>query len=104
MGEAVEADSIPDQNNKEDAEAEVLPERDSGAPEYLDLDASAHPKDTKYQDVESSASSEVPEDVPKYCEVPVSGYRDEGITQNTPEYVSTMDLDVANINKNDKHT
>ena len=75
MGKSVEADSITDQNNEEDAEAEVLPERASGAPEYFYVDASAHPKETKYQDVESSASPEVPEYVPKDCEVPFSRYK-----------------------------
>ena len=72
--------------------------------EYQYSVASVFPGVPKYQDAESSASPEVPEYVPKDCEVPFSGYKDEGITHNTPEYVRTMDLDVANINKNDKHT
>ena len=32
-------------------------------------------------------------------EVTVAGSRDEVKTQKTPDYVSTMDLDVANIDK-----
>ena len=42
--------------------------------------------------------------VPEYHEVPFAVSIDEGNTQNTPEYVSTMDLDVANIDNNDKNT
>ena len=59
---------------------------------------------TKYQDTEASAYTEVNEvlysdtsahlEVPEDHEVPVSGAIDEGNTQNTPEYVNKMDLDV----------
>ena len=56
---------------------------------------------TKYQDAEASSRTEVPEDmdadanflpvVPEDHKVPVLGARNEGNTQNTPEYVRTMD-------------
>ena len=69
---------------------------------------------TKYQDEEASAHHEVPEDlyadasdligVAEDREVRFAGDRYEGNTQKTPDYVRTMDLDVANIDKNDKNT
>ena len=35
--------------------------------------------------------------------MPVSRAREDGNTHKTPEYVRTMDIDVENINKNDKN-
>ena len=71
--------------------------RASGSPEDLDLDASAHPGDTKYQGIEASSHNEVHEDVPEGLEVTAAGSIDERNTQKTLEYIGTMDLDVANI-------
>ena len=104
MDENVAAAYITDQQNKEDAEDEVITEEASGAPEDLDVGTIAHPEENKYQDAESSAHPEVPEDSPEENEVPVAGSRDEGNTHKTPEYGWTMDLYVSNIDKNDKHT
>ena len=70
----------------------------------MDVDASDHTEETKYQDSESSDQSEVPGDFTEYYEVTVSGYIYEGNKQKTPDYVRTMYLDVENIDKNDKNT
>ena len=63
----------------------------------MDIYASDNPEETKDQDAEASAHTELPWYVPEDLEVPVAGSRDEGNTPNTPEYGRTMDLDVANI-------
>ena len=63
MDDAVASAAIHDQSNEEDYGAKVLPEGSSGAPEYFDVDASAHPEDIKYQDAEASSYPEVSEDV-----------------------------------------
>ena len=49
MYEAIESATILDQQNGEYAEAAVLPEGASGAPENIDVDASVHPEDSKDQ-------------------------------------------------------
>ena len=73
----------------------------SGAPEDLDVGASANLEETKHLDAESTYNPELPEDVPEVHKVKVSGSIDEVNTKKTPEYGSTMDLDVVNIDKND---
>ena len=60
MDEDVAAAATTDQQNKEDNEPEVLPEESSDAPEDLDVGASAHPEDTKDQDLEESYHPELP--------------------------------------------
>ena len=80
----------------------------------MDPEASAHPELNKYQD--SVATSDIigPEDldpdssflpeVPEDHEVLGAEARDEENTQKTSDYDTTMDLDVANIDKNDNNT
>ena len=80
------------------------------APEYLDIEASDHPKVNKYQDAVATDDTEVPEDldadssflpeVPEYQEVLGAGAREEGNTQKTSDYNTTINLDIANIDKN----
>ena len=72
MDEAVSCATITDEQNKEDTEDQVLPVGASGAPKDLDVETSAHPEQTKYQDTESITHPEVPEYVPKYHELSAS--------------------------------
>ena len=69
-------------NKDQDIEATSDPE----GPEYLDADASFIPEVTEYN------------------EVTVEGYIYKANTKKTPDYVMSMYLDVANIDKNDKNT
>ena len=82
IGTHLQYATIIDKNNKEAVEYGVLHEGDSGAPEDLDVDASANTEVTKHQVSEASAHHEVPEDleadtsflteVPKDHEFPVA--------------------------------
>ena len=58
----------------------------------------------KDQDTEVISSPEMTVYFSEYHEVTVSGAKDEANTQKTPDYFRKMDLDVANIDKNDKNT
>ena len=114
MDKAIEDYAVPDQQNKEYVEAQVLPEKTSNAPEDLDVETSAHPEVNKDHDAESSAHPEGPEDLdsyssflpegPEYHEVLGAGARYREETQKTPYYDITMDSDVSNIDRNDKNT
>ena len=114
MDESIEASAIPDQQKQEAVESEALLEVSSGAPEDKDVDASDHNEVTKYQDSEESAHTEVPEDldadasflpeVTEDHEVPVAGSRYELNTQNTLNCFKKIDLNVSNIDRNDKNT
>ena len=53
MNESVAGTAFPDKHNQEGAEADVHPERASGSPEDLDVDASAHTEVNKYQYAEA---------------------------------------------------
>ena len=80
----------------------------------MDSEASAHPESNKYQNSVSAADIKGPEDldsyssflpeVPKDNEVIGAGSRYEENIHKTSDYNTTMDLDVANIDKNDNNT
>ena len=92
-------------------EAEVIFGKTSNALEYMYAGASDHPEVNKYQDSEETSDPKRPEDmdvdtrflreVIEYHGMPVVGDRNVGTTQKTSDYDMTMDLDVANIDKND---
>ena len=64
----------------------------------LYAEASAHLEVLGYQDEEASANTELPEDIDSessdFHEVKVAGDRDDGNTHKTPDYDTTMDIDV----------
>ena len=60
MDEAVSAAAVPDQQNEEYSEAEVLTEGSSGAPEDMYLDSSDNLEVNEYQDAEAISHAEVP--------------------------------------------
>ena len=88
--------------------------RKINAPEDLDAESSAHPEVNKYQDAVATTDPEGPEymdvyssflpEVPEDRGVLCAGARYEGNTQKTSDYDTTMDLDVANINKKENNT
>ena len=75
-------------------------------------EASAHPEVNKYQDTEATYDNEGTEDMHTYLsfitgvtedhDALVVGAIDEGNTHKTPYYDTIINLDVTNIDKNDK--
>ena len=80
----------------------------------MDTEASAYPELNKDQDTVATADPKGPEDLdsdssflpelPEDHEVLGAGARDEENTQKTSDYDTTIDLKVANIDKNDNNT
>ena len=89
-------------------------QKNINTPEDLDAGASAHTEVNNDQDTVATDYPEGPEDldpdssflpeVPEDNEVLGSGARYEEKTQKDSDYDMTMDLDVANFDKNEKKT
>ena len=111
MDGAMKSAAVPDKQNEAFVEAEVIPKKNKST-EDLDVEASDNPKVNKYQDAIANYDTAGPEDldadsrffpeVTEYHEVLGTVYTDEGNTQRTSDYDTTVDLDVANIDKNNK--
>ena len=117
----VEAEDVFEESSSDpeyhDAEASAHPEitEDKGAevsdyPEatkYQDACASAHPELLEDEDVEASGYPEGPEDqdaeASANLKVPYYGAIDDGNKNKTKEYFMPMDIDVKNIDKNNKN-
>ena len=88
-------------------EAEEIFEEFSGDPEDQDIKSSAPHEVLEYHCVESIVYPEVSEyqdaEASSHPDMSISGYRYDGNTHKTQEYVRTMDIYVENIDKNDKN-
>ena len=109
MDGAVEAAAIPDQHNEESVESDALTKKTSNDPEDMDAEVNTNPEVSNDQDEESTSDTEEPEysdanasflpEVSEDYEVPFEGSRDQGNTQKTPDYDTTMYFYVTNIDK-----
>ena len=114
MDEEMKDAAVPDKNNEEYVEAEVLFDKNINAPGDLYEEASADPKSNKDQDSVATTDLVVHEDldvdssllpeVTEYNELPVAGARDEENTHKTSDYDTEIDIDLANTVKNEKNT